>query len=200
MTNSPIKSEYSNDRNPLIQAVMFLFLACSLAIARETPAARATTNPAAVFYHPGVLVNRAQLEFIKSKVAGGAEPWKSAFEAARSSEFGSREYTPHPRETVECGPFSKPDLGCKDEQRGSGENGNKELSMSAALINIGVFNNDRATFERGVKMWHGRAPAYIYLSSDGPTPVKAAGWDAMPIWGNKGQTTPYVDGLLQESV
>src|SRR5205823_10433821 len=83
---------------------------------------------------------------------------------------------------------------------GSGENGNKELSMSEALINIGVFNDDRATFDRGVKMWRGRAPAYIYLSTDGPTPVKAAGWESMPIWGNKGLTTPLVDGLLQESV
>src|SRR5439155_13493360 len=34
----------------------------------------------------------------------------------------------------------------------------------------------------------------------GPTPLKAAGWDTMPIWGNKGMTTPFVDGLLQESV
>src|SRR5262249_49085139 len=83
---------------------------------------------------------------------------------------------------------------------GSGENGNKELAMSEALINIGVFNNDRATFDRGVKMWRGRAPAYIYLSTDGPTPIKAAGGDSMPIWGNKGLTTPFVDGLLQESV
>lgn len=41
-------------------------------------------------------------------------------------------------------------------------------------------------------------PAYIYLTSDGPTPLKAVGWDTMPIWGNKGLTTPYVDGLLQE--
>lgn len=39
---------------------------------------------------------------------------------------------------------------------GSGENGNKELSMSEALINIGVFNDDRDTFDRGVKMWRGR--------------------------------------------
>jgi len=246
---------------------------------------------AAGFYHPGILVNRAQLEFIKSKVASGAEPWKSAFEAAKSSEYGARDYRPHAWKTCECGPFSKPDLGCKDEQRdsaaaytqallwsitgdktyaenaikimdawsytltgghtnsngpvqaawcaeefpraaeiirytydgwssdeveqfkkmlhdqyipslihGSGENGNKELSMSDALINIGVFNDDRATFDAGVKMWRGRTPAYIYLSSDGPTPVKAAGWDSMPIWGNKGMTTPYVDGLLQESV
>src|SRR5206468_10050126 len=82
---------------------------------------------------------------------------------------------------------------------GSCENGNKELSMSEAIINIGVFNDDRATFDRGLKMWRSRTPAYIYLSTDGPTPLKAAGCDTMPIWGNKGMTTPYVDGLLQES-
>jgi hypothetical protein len=243
------------------------------------------------FRHPGVLVNRAQLEFIKSKVAAGAESWKSAFEAAKASEYGSLNYTPKPRAMVECGPYSKPDLGCKDEQRdsiaaytqallwfisgdktyaqnaiaimnawsstltgghtnsngpvqaawcaeqwpraaeiirytydgwseadiarfkemlakqyipsiikGSCENGNKELAMSEALINIGVFNDDRDTFDRGVEMWRGRAPAYIYLSSDGPTPLKAEGCDSMPIWSNKGLTTPYVNGLLQESV
>src|SRR5207237_10428100 len=84
--------------------------------------------------------------------------------------------------------------------KGSCENGNKELSMAEALINIGVFNDDRDIFEKGVKMWRGRTPAYIYLSTDGPMPLKAAGWKSMPIWGNKGLTTPYVDGLLQESV
>lgn len=82
---------------------------------------------------------------------------------------------------------------------GSCENGNKKLSMSEALINIGAFNNDRAIFEAGVKMWRGRAPAYIYLSTDGPTPIKAANCEEMPIWGNKGYTTPLVDGLLQET-
>ena len=49
-------------------------------------------------------------------------------------------------------------------------------------------------------MWRCRTPATIYLSSDGPTPVKATGCDLLPIWGNKGQTTPFIDGLLQESV
>src|SRR2546423_836873 len=208
----------------------------------EKPAAAAQSS--AGFYHPGVLVNRAQLEFIRSKIAAGAEPWKSALQAAKSSELGSLSYTPKPRETVECGPFSKPDLGCKDEQRdseaaytqallwyitgdktyaenaikimnawssmlkgghinangpvqaawcgevwpraaeiirytfngwpaadvakfqtmlvtqylpslviGSCENGNKELSQSEAIINIAVFNDDRKTFDLGVKMW-----------------------------------------------
>jgi hypothetical protein len=83
---------------------------------------------------------------------------------------------------------------------GSCENGNKELSMAEGLINIGVFNDDRATFDAGVKMWRSRTPAYIYLTRDGSTPLKAVGCDTMPIWSNKGLNTPLVDGLLQESV
>jgi hypothetical protein len=273
--------------------VTSFFIALAL-LTVTTTFADSTTQPTkspAGFYHPGVLVNRAQLEFIRSKVAAGEEPWKSAFTAAKASEFGAIVYTPHPIKTVECGPYSNPDVGCKDEQRdseaaytqallwfisgdkayannaikimnawsstlagghknsngpvqaawcgeqfpraaeiirysdagwsdediakfkdmlakqyvpslihGSCENGNKELSMSEALINIGVFNDDRETFDQGVKMWRGRAPAYIYLKTDGDKPLKAANCDDMPIWGNKGLTTPLVDGLLQESV
>jgi hypothetical protein len=265
-------------------------ISSSPTIAAETNNSSITTVSSAGFHHPGILVNRAQLDFIKTKVAAGAEPWKSAFEAAKASELGSLTYVPKPWKTCECGPFSRPDLGCKDEQRdseaaytqallwylfgnetyarnatnimnawsstltgghinangpvqaawcaeefpraaeiirytypgwtaediskfknmlstqyvpslvnGSCENGNKELSMSDALINIGVFNDDRAIFDTGVKMWRGRTPAYIYLSTDGPTPLKPANCE-MAIWGNKGLTTPFVDGLLQESV
>src|SRR5438132_9133963 len=39
--------------------------------------------------------------------------------------------------------------------QGSCENGNKELAMSEAMINIGVFNDDRQAFELGLKMWRG---------------------------------------------
>jgi hypothetical protein len=247
-------------------------------------------NQSGAFRHPGILVNRAQLDFIKAKIAANAEPWKSAFEAAKISEWGSLTYTPHPWKTCECGPYSRPDLGCKDEQRdsiaaytqallwyitgnetyaknatnimnawsstltgghinangpvqaawcaeefpraaeiirytwtgwvaddiakfkkmlttqylpsvtnGSCENGNKELSMSEAIINIGVFNDDRATFDLGIKIWRGRAPAYIYLTTDGPQPMTPANCE-MAIWGNKGLKTLLVDGLLQESV
>jgi hypothetical protein len=286
--------------HPLSRRCWLLPLACggALLLASLT-AAKAddqalppgSQKSAAGFFHPGVLVNRAQLDFVKAKVAAGTEPWKSAFETAKADTMGAPSYVAHPWKTCECGPFSKPDLGCKDEQHdseaaytqallwyisddktyaenainimnawshtltgghkfangpvqaawcgeqwpraaeiilytytnwsaadvaqfhamlttqylpslvgGDCENGNKELSMSEALINIGVFNDDRATFELGLKMWRGRAPAYIYLSTDGPTPVKAANCDSMPIWSNKGLTTPFVDGLLQESV
>jgi len=70
--------------------------------------------------------------------------------------------------------------------------------MSEALINIGVFNDNRAAFELGLKMWRGRTPAYIYLKTDGPKPVDPPGCGPA-LWGNKGFTPEFVDGLLQES-
>jgi hypothetical protein len=81
---------------------------------------------------------------------------------------------------------------------GSGENGNKELAQSEALINIGVFNDDRELFNAGLNMFRGRAPATIYLSSDGPAPLQPAKWGPA-IWGNKGFIPPLVDGLQQET-
>src|SRR4051812_11903706 len=69
------------------------------------------------FRHPGVLLNRAQLDLIKQRVAAGTEPQKSAFAALLASPLGALDYTPSPRATIECGSYSKPDLGCKDERR-----------------------------------------------------------------------------------
>ena len=249
--------------------------------------------PSAGFMHPGVLVNRAQLEEIKKRVAAGTEPQKSAFAALRDSPFGALNYTPHPWTAVECGPRSDPNKGCKDEvadaeaaygqallwfitdnpaysrnsikimdawsaklrgghtsangpvqaawsaevwpraaeiirytnagwtdpeiaafQRmlraqylpslihGCIENGNKELAMSEAVINIGVFNDDRTMFDLGLKMWRGRTPAYIYLKSDGPKPIRPPGGDLAAdnaVWSNKGIMPKLADGIMQET-
>lgn len=244
---------------------------------------------AAGFVHTGILVNKAQLDEIKKRVAAGTEPQKTAFEALKSNKLGAIDYTPHPRETVECGSNSRPDLGCKDEQadsdaayaqallwaitgdqvyaknairimdawsstlkgghtnangqvqaawtgavfpraaeiirygykkwpdadiarfqnmlttqflpsliHGTCENGNKELTIAEALVNIGVFNDNRAVFNHGITVWRGRTPAYIYLKSDGPKPIEPPGC-GVALWGNKGFTPELVDGLLQET-
>jgi hypothetical protein len=269
-----------------LSGVLAVVLALSLPLARAAQPAPATAG----FRHPGVLLNRAQLDLIKQRVSAGTAPQKDAFDALLASPLAALDYQPSPRATVECGSYSKPDLGCKDERRdataaysqaiawyvtgneryarnairimnawantltgghklangpvqaawsasvwpraaeiiryttdfwspeeisrfqvmlreqyvpslidGSAENGNKELAMAEALINIAVFNDDRALYDAGVKMWRGRAPAYIYLSTDGPKPVLPPNGE-MPFWGNKGKTTPLVDGLLQESM
>jgi hypothetical protein len=244
---------------------------------------------AAGFVHPGVLLNRAQMDEIKKRVAAGTEPQKTAFEALKSSKLGALDYTPHPRATVECGSFSNPDLGCKDEQgdseaayaqallwyitenqayadnaikimnawsstltgghtnangqiqagwtgavwpraaeiirysyrgwtdadiakfqnmlttqylpsliHGTCENGNKELTMAEAIVNIGVFNDNRAAFDFGIKIWRGRTPATIYLKTDGLKPMQPFGCPPA-IWSNKSFTPEFVDGILQET-
>jgi hypothetical protein len=266
-----------------------LLLLCLCAL---FPAAFAKNDPSHTpFLHPGVLLNRAQLDLIKQRVASGTEPQKTAFAALLKSDLAALDYAPSPRATVECGPYSKPDLGCKDERRdataaytqalawvvtgnekyarnairimnawagtltgghlndngpvqaawaasvwpraaeiirststfwekadiarfqkmlveqyvpslihGCDENGNKEVAMAEALINIGVFNDDRVLFADGVRMWRGRVPAYIYLKSDGPSPIAPP--SALPSsapWSNKNHLPPLVDGLLQET-
>jgi hypothetical protein len=82
--------------------------------------------------------------------------------------------------------------------KGSGGNGNWELSMIEASLGIGVFLEDKAVFDAGVAMWRRRVPSYIYLTTDGATPVAppSGGKDIVAMW--YGQTT-YVDGLGQET-
>lgn len=86
-------------------------------------------------------------------------------------------------------------------QNGSSANGNWELSMIEAIMNIGIFTDDHAVFDKAVKMWRARTPAYIYLTSDGPTPVppptgSKTGSALTKFWYNQ---TTLVDGLCQET-
>jgi hypothetical protein len=86
-------------------------------------------------------------------------------------------------------------------KNGSSSNGNWELSMIEAVINIGVFTDDRATFDKGVKMWRERVPAYFYLESDGATPVppprgNKTGNALIGFWYNQ---RTFVNGLAQET-
>jgi hypothetical protein len=88
--------------------------ALHLTQASATTVSAAQAAPAA-FVHPGVLVSRAQLDFVKAKVAAGAQPWTTAFTTMRAHGMASLSRVPKPREIVECGYFSVPDYGCGDE-------------------------------------------------------------------------------------
>jgi hypothetical protein len=66
--------------------------------------------------HPGILVNKGMLDFVKGKIAAGAAPWKAALSKVQSDSMGSLSYTATPHATVECGPTSNPDIGCTDEK------------------------------------------------------------------------------------
>ncbi|MEQ1787740.1 MAG: fibronectin type III domain-containing protein, partial [Acidimicrobiales bacterium] len=79
------------------------------------PVAPSTASPTA-FVHPGVLVSKADLDFVRAQVAAGREPWKSALNntlASYSSEstarrptryrYSSLSYPPAPVAVVQAG-------------------------------------------------------------------------------------------------
>ncbi|KOV77821.1 alginate lyase family protein, partial [Nocardia sp. NRRL S-836] len=66
--------------------------------------------------HPGVVVSRPQLDFIRTKVQSGAQPWKLAYDRMMASKYADLSRTPKPRAVVECGSYSNPNYGCTDER------------------------------------------------------------------------------------
>jgi hypothetical protein len=91
-------------------------VAFALLIAAAVPAVPATAAPA-TFTHPGVLVSRAQLDFVRDRVNANAQPWRDAYNQMFGSQYASLSRTPHPRAVVECGPTSNPNIGCTDERQ-----------------------------------------------------------------------------------
>src|SRR2546421_744103 len=64
----------------------------------------------------GMVAGTLLVALVRSRVQGGTQPWKSAFDQLRSSRYASLTRTPKPRATVECGSHSSPNLGCSDER------------------------------------------------------------------------------------
>jgi Alginate lyase len=93
----------------LLTSAISVPLALGLVVT-PAPAAPAT------FTHPGVLVSRPQLDFVKAQVKAGAQPWKAAYDQAAASSYASLSRTPKPRAVVECGSYSNPNYGCTDER------------------------------------------------------------------------------------
>jgi hypothetical protein len=252
------------------------------------------TAESQTFQHPGVLVSRAQLDYVKIMVATHTEPFYSAFLKAQNSNIGSLTYQPFGPPSdgfIKCGPTSNPNIGCSNADNdssaaylqsllwyitgnqqyannaitllnlyghnlkgystgstysnaplqaawdgekwpraaeiirysnagwadsditafknmlntailpriinGSTSNGNWEISMIEALIGIGVFNDDPATFNTGVTYWKQRIPAYFYYHTDGGQPVPAprgtADWYGQTVY------NASVDGISQET-
>ena len=69
------------------------------------------------FTHPGILHSRAELDFVRAKVAEGQEPWKAAWEALRREPVSSLTWKPKPAADVVRGPYNNPDIGGTDLMR-----------------------------------------------------------------------------------
>jgi len=83
--------------------------------------ANATAHPAAAesaaprpFRHPGVLHTQQEIEFVKSRLAAGAEPWQSAWQELRKRPVAQLDYRPKPRADVVRGAYNHPNIGAND--------------------------------------------------------------------------------------
>ncbi len=239
------------------------------------------------FVHPGILLGTAQLNFVKAKLAAGAQPWSTGLANAKKDKpntgansgvpYSSLSWVPRPVAYVGCGANHNPDEGCYDEVNDAvaaytqallwvytGNNANAQLaikilnawsgklidhkfdtsvysdghlqaawmgevfpraaeiirytytapagqpvlnvaqfsamlkkaflphvingwtggganwllSMADATMNIGIFTDDRATFDNGVADWRAQVPAAIYMAGDRNLLPQLAG---MPI-------------------
>jgi hypothetical protein len=68
------------------------------------------------FHHPGILNNQAEFNFIRGKIESQAEPWATAFNRMKGTRHAALDYTAKPRDVVEAGPYSRPEIGVTDEK------------------------------------------------------------------------------------
>ena len=268
--------------------------------------------PTSSFVHPGILVGKPQLDFVKAKIAAGQEPWLSAFNKMKSSSLASKTYVPKPVPKLMCSTSvglgeGFPQAGCAelnadaaavyvqalmgyftgdaayankavaimnawsttlkeipyDQPRTSngepaywqnllvvgwatetmtrgaeiirytstampaadiarleaffktlfypllstytaGGAGNGGMTWTEAIMNIGIYTNDRAIFDKGVSWFRNKSKELVYLTSDGAKPPMPVDMNTgKVIWGTVDihwrYPTSYINGLETET-
>ena len=68
----------------------------------------------AEFLHPGIAHDSESIEFVKSKIHAGEQPWASAWEQLKESRYASLDWQPEPFARVERGPYNNPNIGSSE--------------------------------------------------------------------------------------
>jgi hypothetical protein len=108
-------------------------------------ASQAAVAPHGAIVHPGILQTKADLDFMKAKIHGGEDPWKSAWDRWMTEPVSSLEFKPQPSAHIIRGAF------------GAGQKGGAELSASAAAvsshINQWVVTGDEAHARKVIEIF-----------------------------------------------
>ncbi|KAH8592178.1 secreted protein [Bisporella sp. PMI_857] len=110
---------------PLLLTVALPSLALAVPASPVPPSANAPASPKAfapaTWQHPGFVVSKPQLDFVKSQISAKAEPWSGALKQMLADSDAYGKYATATRSskataTVKCGPTTNPDIGCTDER------------------------------------------------------------------------------------
>jgi len=99
--------------------------------------------------HPGFVVSKSQLNFVKTQIEAKAQPWSSALSKMLEDEDKYGKYVSAKRSSktqamVKCGPTTKPDIGCTDER------GDALAAWANALM--GYFSGDASHTENAIAL------------------------------------------------
>lgn len=126
--------------------------------------------------HPGIFVSKQQLDFVAEKVQHSESPWSEAYDSMLSYNLSTPTRTAKPREVVECGPTSTPNLGCYEE---------REDSMAAYINALAYWiSGNEAYAEKSIyymDSWSGTLRAH----NNSNAPLQAA-WSAAN-WARAGE-------------
>ncbi|HEY2903943.1 MAG TPA: alginate lyase family protein [Polyangia bacterium] len=157
---------------------------------RSTPAAQELTGNTGDDFNgilqsgwQGSTIARAA-ELIRGSDGGASAAWAAA-DIAKFQTMLRTTYIPY----VENGYVR---TAATDPARLTG--GNWDLSATDGLLQLAVFLDDVALFNKGLALWRRRVPAYIYMTADGPDPNKVPG--DLVSWYTAITT---VDGLAEET-
>ncbi|MDX1901971.1 MAG: hypothetical protein SFW66_08225 [Gammaproteobacteria bacterium] len=135
----------------LLSVLLFSSLNCSLAYA---------TAP---WQHPGVLVNKAQLDFIKQQVNAHVQPYYQEFLNAQASSYGSKTYKiqgPYAGGVNQCGSYSNPNHGCSAA--------NSDISAAYIQAILWYITGDKTYANNAIKIMN--TYAYQFKGFAGYTP------------------------------
>jgi hypothetical protein len=135
------------------------------------------------FQHPGVLVSRAQLDFVKAAVKAKQEPMYTAYQQAMASKYGKLDYVvkgPPANGTIECGSYDKPDVGCSQQH---------DDSMAAYVqALLWYLTDDQRYADNAIKILNAYARGLKqYTNSNAPL---EAAWGA-ELWPRAGEILRY---------
>jgi len=66
------------------------------------------------FVHPGISHTKESIDFVKSKIQAGEQPWAAAWQELKTFRRSSLEHQPSPYAHVERGPYNNPNIGSSE--------------------------------------------------------------------------------------
>lgn len=169
--------------------ILFLASAAAAGPVASSPAVAPTERGGSLvrrapseWVHPGILMNQTQLDFMRSQVVGGKETWTAAYARLNSNSWASPTREPSPVETVQCGSYSNPDVGCTSERYDA---------MSAYATSLMWYITRNQTFADKSVQYMNAWSSTIKAHNDSNAPLQS-GWVAS-VWTRAAEIIRYSD-------